>query len=400
MTTADHTHQPRYRLLFLDGIRGLAALYVVLYHFYCQFGPGASFPALSPTLQTWTRWMNYGHYSVDIFIVLSGYSLMVPVARSTTGELPGGTWAYIKRRARRILPPYYAAFALALLPIALSHLSIHLHHRPDPTLRHDLDPLNIASHLVLLHNLDIHWINLYDPPIWTIATEWQIYFFLPWLLLPIWRRFGTAAMVAVAFALPIALHYVAPPKHNFDYACPWFLGLFALGAAGAVINFRHKPDVYKFKERCVYVVALLIGLSIFALIHYPNLAVTPTWYADALVGLATVAVIVYFTHLGQSASSERSPVLKLLESRACVVLGTFSYSLYLTHAIVMTVIVRNVLRFHLIWAMNPIVFLLVGLPIILIAAYLFHLAFERRFMPGHPHTVDKAARAAAVSPAP
>ena len=47
------------------------------------------------------------------FIVLSGYSLMIPAARNG-GELVGGFRRYIFRRARRILPPYYAALICSI----------------------------------------------------------------------------------------------------------------------------------------------------------------------------------------------------------------------------------------------------------------------------------------------
>src|SRR3569833_2194310 len=93
-TEASEEKKTRYRFLFLDGIRGLAAIYVVLFHFISQFGAGGPLGvALSPVMSTLTSWMGYGHYAVDVFIVLSGYSLMVPVARSAPNPLPKGKWS-------------------------------------------------------------------------------------------------------------------------------------------------------------------------------------------------------------------------------------------------------------------------------------------------------------------
>src|SRR5437016_5916610 len=109
----------RIRLDFLDGLRGLAALYVVLSHVYSEITWNGGAAHLSHTLLHLLKPLSYGRYAVDVFIVLSGYCLMLPVARSADGKLRGGAGEYLKRRARRILPPYYAALALTLALAAL-----------------------------------------------------------------------------------------------------------------------------------------------------------------------------------------------------------------------------------------------------------------------------------------
>ena len=104
---SDTGSAPRVKLLFLDGMRGLTALYVLLFHLYIPAG-------LSSAVQHGLSWLRFGHYAVGVFIVLSGYSLMLPVARSQDGRIPGGVVDFFKRRARRILPPYYAAIVCSL----------------------------------------------------------------------------------------------------------------------------------------------------------------------------------------------------------------------------------------------------------------------------------------------
>jgi len=100
--------RPRVKLEFLDGLRGLAAFYVLLHHLYDPFGiPRALTYPLSI--------LRFGHYAVGAFIVLSGYCLMLPIVRSTDGKISGGTFHFFKRRAMRILPPYYAALILSLV---------------------------------------------------------------------------------------------------------------------------------------------------------------------------------------------------------------------------------------------------------------------------------------------
>src|SRR5262245_58820437 len=97
------------RLVGLDGIRGLAALFVVFHHCYLMSFPG--YPAI--TGPGWAGWMIYGHLAVVVFIVLSGFSLAVSPARHDWDL--GGKKRFAVRRAWRILPPYWAALVFSLI---------------------------------------------------------------------------------------------------------------------------------------------------------------------------------------------------------------------------------------------------------------------------------------------
>jgi peptidoglycan/LPS O-acetylase OafA/YrhL len=66
------------RVVGLDGIRGLAALFVVLNHIFERAWPG--YPANPAPF--WAAWMVYGRGAVVIFIALSGFSLGLGPARS------------------------------------------------------------------------------------------------------------------------------------------------------------------------------------------------------------------------------------------------------------------------------------------------------------------------------
>lgn len=96
--------EKRLRLHYLDGLRGLAALYVVLVHVEPSMGG-----QLPVWIELFVKTLGYGRVSVVIFIVLSGYVLMMPVVRSQSGNLSGSLIDYIKRRSRRILPPFYGS---------------------------------------------------------------------------------------------------------------------------------------------------------------------------------------------------------------------------------------------------------------------------------------------------
>src|SRR4051812_160304 len=107
------------RLEYLDGLRAVASLYVVLFHAGVGFlDSERPLHGLARNLQ---RGLSFGHDAVAVFIVLSGYCLMLPVARApVAGQLVRGVPNYIARRAWRILPPYFAALVGSLLLIAIA----------------------------------------------------------------------------------------------------------------------------------------------------------------------------------------------------------------------------------------------------------------------------------------
>jgi len=98
---------------WLDAIRGAAALYVVCHHAVMQVivvGDHAH-DLFYRLLQLLT---SYGHYAVDVFIVLSGYSLMLPIIAK---QQFGNIWIFYLRRTIRIVLPYFATLIFTLIII-------------------------------------------------------------------------------------------------------------------------------------------------------------------------------------------------------------------------------------------------------------------------------------------
>ena len=199
---------PPVRLAYLDGVRGLAVAVVVLHHLHLRLAdPAASGGAWHgpPPMPL------VGEAAVDAFIVLSGYSLMIPVARSADGRLRGGIGRYLRRRVRRILPPYYAALMASLLPLLPGAIGWpRLPWRTAAAGPVDLTAGAVVSHLLLVHNLNPAWAYKISGPLWSLATEWQIYFVFPFLLLPLWRRAGAGVTAAVALTVGVAVGLAWP----------------------------------------------------------------------------------------------------------------------------------------------------------------------------------------------
>jgi peptidoglycan/LPS O-acetylase OafA/YrhL len=360
------------RLRFIDGLRGLAALYVLVFHFGLSSdeAPG-NYGTVVGLLR---RVLGEGHLAVVLFIVLSGFSLMLPIARSGTGRLTTSLLEFARRRVRRILPAYYAALALGLV-LVLTYVAVasaeQLKRQPASGV---LEPGTIISHLLLFHNLKFAWAYKINAPLWSIATEWQIYFVFVLLLLPLFRRLGAPLAVVVAWTLGSLPHALLPEQDNFFWACPWFLGAFALGMWSANICFSPKYADSFWRQRAPWGVLTLVAAGLFAL----GWQCTYAWkyiLRDAALSVVSLCLINYCVRRVQHA--QPGPLLRLFESRWVVFLGSFSYSLYAIQHPLLIFVKLALSQLHLSRDASFLLQLVCVTPLVLAISWVFAELFER-----------------------
>ena len=399
----------RLRLDYLDGVRGLAALYVVFHHAFSEVAI-LDPPVLPAAFLRATAWLWDGLIAVQVFIVLSGYCLMLPVARTGDGRLRGGVGEFVRRRAWRILPPYWAALALSLGVIALvPGMNVAQGVRWDIALP-AWTPGVIGSHLLLLQDLRPDWLLKINHPMWSIAQEWQIYFVFALVLLPLWRRAGSLAVLGVTLALAVLLRRFAPAV-TFS-AGPAFLFLFSVGMAGAALSFSAHPRAAALRRARVPWGGLALGLFVLyaaAVVRWPTQEAFHAVRMTVLVGAMTFCLLAHCTRAAQAGTAgddgdEAHPALSrtlgFFRTPALLWLGTISYSLYLTHAPVLAMATLALRHWQVPGPVALGVQFLVAVPLATLLGYGFHLACERPFMPGRPRTERQAEAAAVASPAP
>jgi peptidoglycan/LPS O-acetylase OafA/YrhL len=384
---------PRPHLGYLDSIRGLAALYVALGHAYVSIRPQMKMELMNPWAVRFLKLTDLGHFAVAVFIVLSGFCLTIPVARSEDGALPGGKLAFFKRRSRRILPPYYAALVLSILAMWLLGAALGEQNRPRQP-QSAFGPGDVFSHAFLVHNLSQHWMETINGPLWSVALEYQIYFLFPLVLLPVGRRFGVGAAVAAGFAIGLA-PLVLPAEWNLRWTFPWYLGLFSLGMAGAVICFDREAWANRLRVGFPWGATAGVLFGGFALAVAVNVKVVwaVLWLTDALIGVATVSLIVFLGRTQRPSVAGRR-LREALSASYLMRLGAFSYSLYLIHMPIMVVTSELVRETGLAPLARLGLQAVIVLPATVAIAYLFHLAFEKPFMSsGQPKRPVEAAPA-------
>jgi peptidoglycan/LPS O-acetylase OafA/YrhL len=169
-TAAQVMPAERRRLVGLDGIRGLAALFVVVNHVFLRAFPG--YPADKAPF--WAAGFIYGRFAVVVFIVLSGFSLSVAPARA--GWRLDGVVKFAHRRAWRILPPYWAALVFSLL---MTWFVVAQPGWPIPTAR------SVVVNGLLVQ--DVVFVPSPNRAFWSIAIEAHLYVVFPLLILAVRR---------------------------------------------------------------------------------------------------------------------------------------------------------------------------------------------------------------------
>ncbi len=356
---------------FFDGVRGAAVAAVVLFHLMLY--TGSSEDRSRYVIGDWIT--SYGYLGVSVFIVVSGFVLMYPMARRGTQTLPRGTWNFYKRRARRILPPYYAALGLSLLLILLVPA---LQQRTETAWDSKIPVTTggITSHLLLIQDLSPSWANQINGPLWSVAVEFHLYLLMPVVLLPLWRRLGAVPVVISLFVLGVAMSLL----DLASWAHPWLIALFAAGmmssqVATGVVQIRHLASL---------TIMGLVGMCILFIIFHDRLT-REVAISEMAFGLITAGLLAWFTK--GFLSGNKNWVILFLETKPAVYLGIRSYSIYLVHSPILAV--GNI--FLLTAVKDPnlhlILMIFVVLPCSVIIGEVFYQTIERRFTTSHQRQV-------------
>ncbi|MFV1850894.1 MAG: acyltransferase family protein [Thalassospira sp.] len=276
-------------------LRGIAVLLVVLFHLRV---PGFA----------------NGYLGVDIFFVISGF-LMASI-------YSGGDWkAFLLRRAKRLLPAYFAVVGVTLL-VGVLYL--------DFGALKDLGE-QITWATLFVSNLGYWTQNSYFAKddfnpllhLWSLGVEIQFYLFVP-VLFAVWRRFPFLLYVTLIVSLISCLVLVGISPKTAFFMLPFRVWEFSIGCIAASMIAerkwisRKRVDFFWFFS--VFSILLLVfqgdlnGESLEILSGHP-------------AAIAFAITILTGTALFVGGKQKINPPL----SRAMGWLGDHSYSIYLVH---------------------------------------------------------------------
>ena len=342
----------------LDGLRGIAALTVVFWHFFSLF------PANAWTM-IWKLSPLYvliaGREAVVVFFVLSGFALQRMYLKSKEA----GYAAFALRRTMRIYGPYFGALALAIAADYALSKGYRAHFSPwfNRTWTLPIHSSDVWSHVAFL---GVYNSTIFNTAFWSLVHEMRISLLFPLLYLIVAAK-GALRQIAVAISLLFAGSVAAATfASNTDFGDSVHFS--ALFVAGIFIAERKKElaNRYRFLTRPQ---RILIATVVVMLFCYGRLLahLLPASYSsliDLPIGLGASGLVILAFSSPLSAAC--------LTSKSVAWLGDISYSLYLIHGTILFALV------NLLNPERPMLWLLcLYVPLTLLVASAFHAAVEK-----------------------
>lgn len=312
----------------LSGLRIVAALWVVLFHFrpMLQTASPPLYDALKPILDC-------GAQGVDLFFILSGFVLTWNyLDRMGESFSMRATLHFLWLRLARVWPIY-----LVTLHLAAAWIIFTLNVGDFPS--SEVSQLNAVSYIRQLAMVQL-WFqpffdrSSWDGPAWSISAEWLAYLSFGLMVLVIFRiERATRARGLLLLGLAVSLSPVLLLVASGEFYTPWswlprIVMQFTAGAlACAAVRKLRLTD--RSRRIAGYVsVALLAAIvgALYLLQAYP----LPTVRDD--FGL----VDVFFMPLVVTLAVGAGTLPALLSTRVMVYGGQISFALYMVHELVHT----------------------------------------------------------------
>ena len=387
----------------IEGLRGLAVAWVMLFHYVVVRDGRFDDPAIAAISSVYplNAIARNGYLGVDLFFLISGFLLTLPwFVRAAQGRPPPSVRDFYARRFWRIAPAYYVQL-FVLFAIVLPLLKGVTYWRADLY----VIAANALAHLGFVHNttpLTSGSLGV-NGALWTLAVEAQYYALVPLVAL----LFLRAPLAGLAAAFGAAIAWQVGARHGFDgmvaferaLGAPWgwseatvrqllvtqlpsYFAHFALGilAGRAWLSWRQRPLAAQWRWALRIGAALaLIGLYIV----YGHLGPV---LGDATPILVPLAFGLAFFAL---AANDRPGPHPILGGGPLAFLGRVSYSAYLYHLPVL--VLWNAFMPPLGWISLPLYLGTVG-TIAWVSWRYVELAFLRRYRERYP-----TAKAAAIA---
>jgi peptidoglycan/LPS O-acetylase OafA/YrhL len=283
---------PAGRIPSFDGLRGIAALAVMAFHFNIFFLPQARLSNLVP-------YLGRAYLAVDLFFLLSGFVMAHVYGRALASDWRTHWRQFAIARLIRIYPSFALATLATIMIVGLSHISVVSFSRHS---------LWLQPFLLQQWAAGLTW----DYPSWSISTEAEAYVFFVFAAALLLTGKHPLLIAATCIAVLGALSVADGGAINYFSGVPALLRTLAGFSLGVLL---YRLQFHSTKPRCAIAASLIVlGVGLRAVTHL-----------DFFMVLAFGCLIYY-------AVNARDPLCRLLNSDPSVALGNWSYAIYLWHA--------------------------------------------------------------------
>lgn len=344
----------------LDGIRGIAILMVLIWHYVdCQGGG-----TIDSSLGLFARGTYLFWSGVDLFFVLSGF--LIGGILLDNYHADGCLRTFYVRRATRILPVYFLLLAAYFVARAL------LNHQRYDWLFDDVIP--DAAYLTFTQNFFMGQHNtcggFFLGVTWSLAVEEQFYLALPALLMIAGVSRFKQLIIVLAVSAPFlrlavpGFHAVVETPFRMDSLLAGVLLAVVMRSATAVdLLYRGKSALWG--TFCV----LLGGMFLMTIRGAGREFLEPSIIALFYTVFVMLAVLYRETRL-----------TSLLRSRFLTQMGVYSYGLYMYHQVIAGLLHGYLLGAHpRVVTMRGAVITLVSLVLTVCTAIISHHTIESYF---------------------
>ncbi|MDT7573606.1 MAG: hypothetical protein QOE05_3780 [Actinomycetota bacterium] len=303
----------------LDGLRGIALILVLVYHFTGVEGP-----------------LPGGWSGVDVFFVLSGFLItgLLLDERKLHGRVSLGL--FYARRGLRLLPALLVMLAVWCALLLVFHDQQWFGAVPNGRKAgNTVDVMPALGHVALVLTYGINWVHAlfhgHAPlgHLWSLAVEEQFYIVWPFALLfflrlPSARRVWPVLMLAFASAaLPFFLYDGGAGKNRIYFGTDTRAVGLLLGASAALIWHRRRS---RGRAARLPGTRAWAGVAFVAFVA-AYMANMPAKFvlAPALLGLAVSQIVPYLV------DHSASVMARAMSFRPLTWVGKRSYALYLWH---------------------------------------------------------------------
>ncbi|KPV57192.1 hypothetical protein QJ48_23495 [Paenibacillus sp. A3] len=317
----------------LDSLRGLAALTVLFHHLLLAMPQKNAFTTILEV--TPARLFINGHGAVILFFLLSGFVLSLPVLNGNSPPY----FSFLVKRLFRIYVPYLVTICITIYIAIVLYQGIlpEFNSFINQSWKNASDPSLIAEHILFIGNP--HTIS-YNPVIWTLIHELRISIIFPFIVLMV-KNLNPLVSLSVCILLTFiagldGMLFKLPSNgyHSSYFDSLHYLSLFIIGSLIAKYR-KQLMDMYLHSKASLKWTVLVAGLlfynysEVLNKYFFKKLFDTPYNFYLSEYGIAMGASVFIVASLASSRLSNG------LTHSGFVFLGKISYSLYLTHLVVM-----------------------------------------------------------------